>query len=73
MSAIALYVCRFDPGLGQLFLYHPQLLGSIKVPLNTCYKCFHAHTKLLSMRKWVFEIMYQIWVKTAGASDILKI
>jgi len=41
--------------------------GLIKVLVNTCYKCFHAHTKHLNMRKWVFEIMFQIWVKTASA------
>ena len=54
------------PGWYNFFLYHPQLLGSIKVLVDTCYKRFHAHTKLLSTRKWVFEIMYQIWVKTVG-------
>jgi G patch domain-containing protein 1 len=42
--------------------------GPINIIVNTCYKCFHGHTRLSSLRKkWLFENLYQIRVKTVSA------
>ena len=56
----------------KFFIFVCSHLGWIKGLLNTHYKCFQVHTRLLMTIKCIIENMFQIWVKNMSSSHVLK-
>ena len=65
VSRIGLLV-QFPGGALIFFVIHSYSVQT-KGLVKTHYKHSHAHTRVLSMKKWVFDFLYQIGVKTTSA------